>query len=181
MDDWAKYFAVYFSVYIIPQYLSFDRDIWESYILFLSSLILWNLSNIWYKYFVYTNILFTRFYPMFVDITRTRTKNFCFGACFVHLNTFSIKYKFLYIMSSEVVEWSCSRCQSIITDRRKYCSTCHSMLKWTCIGSGRSGLYTHFFRHRDNCIHCMSEMDDKPQKVEEKEIAIEQFRNLDND
>ena len=83
-------------------------------------------------------------------------------------------------MSSPAVEWNCSRCQSIITDRRKYCSTCHSMLKWTCIGSGRSGLYTNFFRHRDNCIHCTSAMDDKPQKVEEKEIAIEQLRNLNN-
>ncbi|CAF2014402.1 unnamed protein product [Rotaria magnacalcarata] len=84
-------------------------------------------------------------------------------------------------MSSPLVEWHCPRCQSTIADRRKHCTTCHSMLRWTCIGSGRSGIYTHFFRHRDNCIHCTSEMEDKPQQVEEKQIAIQQLRNLNNE
>ncbi|CAF5168877.1 unnamed protein product, partial [Rotaria sp. Silwood1] len=52
-------------------------------------------------------------------------------------------------MFSLQVKWGCSQCRSTTTDRRKYCIDCHSMLTWTCIGSGRSGLYTHFFRHRD--------------------------------
>jgi hypothetical protein len=54
------------------------------------------------------------------------------------------------------------------------------MLTWKCIGSGRSGLYKNFFRHRDNCIHCTSEIKDKPQGVEEKHIAIQQLQILNN-
>ncbi|CAF3355046.1 unnamed protein product [Rotaria sp. Silwood2] len=84
-------------------------------------------------------------------------------------------------MFSLQVKWGCSQCRSTITDRRKYCIDCHSMLTWTCIGSGRSGLYTHFFRHRDNCIHCASEMEDKPQEVEEKHRDIQKLQKLNNE
>ncbi|CAF4936614.1 unnamed protein product, partial [Rotaria sp. Silwood1] len=84
-------------------------------------------------------------------------------------------------MSSSQVEWGCSQCRSIITDHQKYCANCHSMLTWKCIGSGRSGLYKNVFRHRDNCIHCTSEIKDKPQGVEEKYIAIQQLQILNNE
>ena len=83
-------------------------------------------------------------------------------------------------MSSSQVEWGCSQCRSIITDHQKYCANCHSMLTCKCIGSGRSGLYKNFFRYRDNRIHCTSEIKDKPQEVEEKHIAIQQFQILNN-
>ncbi len=81
-------------------------------------------------------------------------------------------------MSSSQVEWSCSQCQSTNIDRRKYCINCHSMLTWTCNESGRSGSYKNFFRHCDKCIHCTSEIEDKPQGVEEKHLAIEQLQIL---
>ncbi|CAF3934308.1 unnamed protein product, partial [Rotaria sp. Silwood1] len=84
-------------------------------------------------------------------------------------------------MFSLQVKWGCSQCRSTTTDRRKYCIDCHSMLTWTCIGSGRSGLYTHFFRHRDNCIHCASEMGDKPQEVEQKHRDIQKLQKLNNE
>jgi len=84
-------------------------------------------------------------------------------------------------MFSQQVNWGCSQCQSATVARRKYCTDCHSMLIWTCIGSGKSGLYANFFRHRDSCIYCKSELEeDKPQKVEEKYAAIQQLQTLDN-
>jgi len=54
------------------------------------------------------------------------------------------------------------------------------MLTYTCIGSGKSGLYKNFFRHRDSCVYCASELEDKTQKVEEKHVAIQQLQDLDN-
>jgi threonine dehydrogenase-like Zn-dependent dehydrogenase len=84
-------------------------------------------------------------------------------------------------MFSPQIQWSCSQCRSDTTDRRKYCTNCHSMLTYTCIGSGKSGLYTHYYRHRDSCIHCMSELEeDRPQKVQEKQVAIQQFQILND-
>jgi hypothetical protein len=83
-------------------------------------------------------------------------------------------------MSSLQVEWSCSQCQSTFTNRRKFCTDCNSMLTWTCIGSERSGLYKNFFRHRDNCIHCTSEIEDRSQEVEEKHCAIQKLKILNN-
>ncbi|CAF1543075.1 unnamed protein product [Adineta ricciae] len=41
-------------------------------------------------------------------------------------------------MFSPQIEWNCSECQSVVADRRKYCTDCYSMLTWTCIGSGKS-------------------------------------------
>ncbi len=56
------------------------------------------------------------------------------------------------------------------------------MLIWTCIGSRKSGLYMHYYRHRDSCSYCTSELEeDRQQKMEEKQITIQQqFQALDD-
>ncbi|CAF4668223.1 unnamed protein product [Rotaria sp. Silwood1] len=85
-------------------------------------------------------------------------------------------------MSSPHIEWSCSECRSVITDQRKYCAVCHSMLRWTCNGSGRSGLYTNYYRHRGSCSSCIVEMDeDQQQEIRDKQLSIQQeFHTLDD-
>ncbi len=85
-------------------------------------------------------------------------------------------------MSSPQVEWNCAECGFIPTDRQKYCTDCDSMLTWTCTGSGRSGLYTNYYRHRDNCSYCTPELEEEKQKqMEEKQVAIQQrYRTLDD-
>ncbi|CAF1550003.1 unnamed protein product [Rotaria sordida] len=85
-------------------------------------------------------------------------------------------------MFSPQIEWSCSECQSAVADRRKYCTDCDSMLTWTCVGSGKSGLYTHYYRHRDSCNYCTPEFEEeRQQELEEKRIAVQQqFQNLDD-
>ncbi|CAF4221683.1 unnamed protein product, partial [Rotaria sordida] len=51
------------------------------------------------------------------------------------------------ISSSSEIEWDCPECQTAITDRRKYCISCQSMLIWTCVPSGKSGLLEHTEEH----------------------------------
>ncbi|CAF3994004.1 unnamed protein product [Rotaria sp. Silwood1] len=52
------------------------------------------------------------------------------------------------------------------------------MLRWTCIGSEKSGFYTNYYRHRDSCIYCTSELDEeKQQKMKKKQ---QNFRALDD-
>jgi len=85
-------------------------------------------------------------------------------------------------MFSPQIEWNCAKCGFNPTDRRKYCPDCNSMLTWTCNGSGKSGLYTNYYRHRDNCDYCTPELEEERQeKMENKAIAIQQhFQVLDN-
>ena len=56
-------------------------------------------------------------------------------------------------MFSPQIEWNRAECGSVPTNREKYCTDCDSILTWTCTGSGRSGLYTNYYRHRDNCSY----------------------------
>ncbi|CAF4234485.1 unnamed protein product [Rotaria sp. Silwood2] len=85
-------------------------------------------------------------------------------------------------MFSPQIEWDCSQCQSGPTDRRKYCTNCHSMLSWTCTGAGKSGLHTHYYRHRDSCSYCTPELEEeRQQKIEEKEVALQQHFQALND
>ena len=52
------------------------------------------------------------------------------------------------------------------------------MLTWTCTASGRSGRYTHYYRHRDNCSYCTPELEEEKQhEMEEKQ---QQLQALDN-
>lgn len=85
-------------------------------------------------------------------------------------------------MSSAQLEWNCSQCESTTFDRRKYCTNCYSMLSWTCTGSGKSGLYTNYYRHRNNCNYCTPEHEEeRQQEMEEKQAAIrEHFQSLDD-
>ncbi|CAF4171012.1 unnamed protein product [Rotaria sp. Silwood2] len=72
-------------------------------------------------------------------------------------------------MFSSHIEWNCSQCQFVTTNGRKYCTDCHSMLTWTCTGSGKSGSYNNYHRHLDNCSYCTPELEEeKQQKMEEK-------------
>ena len=85
-------------------------------------------------------------------------------------------------MFSPQIEWNCAECGSVPTDRQKYCADCDSTLIWTCTSSGRSGLYTNYYRHRDNCSCCIPELEEKAHKqMEEKQVAIQQrFQTLDD-
>ena len=81
-------------------------------------------------------------------------------------------------MSSSQIEWNCSRCGSIEIDRRKYCIDCRSMLTWICTGSGKSGLYTNYYRHCDRCSYCTAELEGKKQqKIDEKQ---QEFHDLND-
>jgi len=85
-------------------------------------------------------------------------------------------------MTSAPVEWSCPQCRSGTADQRKYCTDCHSMLHWTFNGSGRSGSYKNYCRHRGNCNYCIVNFEEeKQQEFEEKNNAIKQgFEALNN-
>ncbi|CAF2715941.1 unnamed protein product [Rotaria sp. Silwood2] len=52
----------------------------------------------------------------------------------------------------------------------------------TCTGSGKSGLYTHCYRHRDSCNYCTPELEEEREKqTEEKNVSIQQrFQTLDD-
>ncbi|CAF0740997.1 unnamed protein product [Rotaria sordida] len=39
------------------------------------------------------------------------------------------------------------------------------MLSWTCIGSGKSGLYTNYYRHRDSCNYCAPALEEEKQQI----------------
>jgi uncharacterized protein (DUF983 family) len=56
------------------------------------------------------------------------------------------------------------------------------MLTWTCTGSGKTGLYTHYYRHHDKCNYCTAELEEERQKqMEEKQVTIQQrFQTLDD-
>lgn len=85
-------------------------------------------------------------------------------------------------MFSPQIEWSCAQCEAVPTDRRKYCTDCSSMLTWTCSGSGKSGLYTHYYRHRDSCDYCTPELEEeRRQKKEEKEVVTQKHFQILND
>ncbi len=75
-------------------------------------------------------------------------------------------------MASSQIKWDCPECQVTITGRRKYCEDCHSMLVWTCLASGKSGLYTHYYRHHDRCTYCSPELEEERQQIkQEKQIS----------
>ena len=69
--------------------------------------------------------------------------------------------------SSSHIMWSCPACQVTITDRQKYCQMCQSMLTWTCVSSGKCGLYTNFYRQRDRCSYCTPELEPERQRIKE--------------
>ncbi|CAF4318377.1 unnamed protein product, partial [Rotaria sordida] len=50
------------------------------------------------------------------------------------------------------------------------------MLSWTCIGSGKSGLYTNYYRHRDSCNYCAPELEEEKQQIMKEKK--QQFRAL---
>ena len=106
-------------------------------------------------------------------IIRARSQIFFSFVRFLFARTFSqIQTIILCIMFSPQIKWSCSQCRSTVTDRRKYCTNCHSMLTWTCIGWERFGLYIHLFRYHDKYVHCTSEIEDKSEKIEGKRLTI---------
>jgi hypothetical protein len=79
-------------------------------------------------------------------------------------------------MFSPQIEWNCAECGSVTTVRRKYCTEYDSMLTWTCTGSGKSGLYTNYYRHRDNCNYCTPDLKEERQKKWKKKKLI--FNNI---
>lgn len=56
------------------------------------------------------------------------------------------------------------------------------MLTRTCVGSGKSGLYSHYCRHRDICYYCTPELEEqRQQKMEEKQASTRtHFQALDD-
>ena len=67
-------------------------------------------------------------------------------------------------MFSPQIEWYCAQCGSNQSDHRKYCTDCGSMLNWSCTGSEKSGLYTNYYRHRDNSNYCTPEHEEEREK-----------------
>jgi hypothetical protein len=132
----------------------------------VSSPLIHSIVSLWSSQIV---LILTRFFLAFVHSSFYST-HFC---SIRNANIFSV-------MFSPQIEWSCSQCRSILSDRRKYCTNCHSMLSWACTGSGRSVLYTHYYRHRDSCNYCAPKREEEKQrKIEEKETAcnnISSFR-----
>jgi hypothetical protein len=52
------------------------------------------------------------------------------------------------------------------------------MLAFICIRFEKSGLYTHYYRHRYNCNYCTLEIEeDRQRKMEEKQ---QQFQGSDD-
>ena len=85
-------------------------------------------------------------------------------------------------MFSSQLEWSCSQCQSNVIDRQKYCTDYDSMLTWTGIGTGKSGLYTNYYRHRGSCHYCAPELEEeRQQKMEEKQTSMRKHFQALND
>ncbi|CAF3893358.1 unnamed protein product [Rotaria sp. Silwood1] len=80
--------------------------------------------------------------------------------------------------SSSNIMWNCPECQITITDRQKYCKTCQSMLVWTCVPSGKSGLYTTYYRYRDRCNYYTPELEPERQQTKE-EKQISRFQELE--
>ncbi|CAF1294613.1 unnamed protein product [Rotaria sordida] len=77
-------------------------------------------------------------------------------------------------MSSSQVKWDCSQCGCAPNDCRKYCTECHSMLTWTCTGSGKSGWHSNYYRHRNNYSYCTPELEEeKQQEMEEKQQQLQ--------
>jgi hypothetical protein len=50
------------------------------------------------------------------------------------------------------------------------------------MGSGKSGLYNHYYRHRDTCYYCTPELEEeRQQKMEEKQAPPRKhFQALDD-
>ena len=81
------------------------------------------------------------------------------------------------ISSSSEIEWNCPECQTAITDRRKYCNSCQSMLVGTCVPSGKSGLYNNYHRHRNRCNYCTPELEEERKQLK-MENRISRFQEI---
>jgi hypothetical protein len=55
------------------------------------------------------------------------------------------------------------------------------MLEWECIGSGKTGLYSNYYRHRIKCIYCTPELEEERQAQErQNQLVIQrEFQVLD--
>ncbi|CAF1621046.1 unnamed protein product [Adineta ricciae] len=67
-------------------------------------------------------------------------------------------------MAPSQIEWNYVRYGFAETDRRKYCIDCHSMLSWTCVGLGKSCLYTNCYHQYDRCSYGTPELDGAKQQ-----------------
>ncbi len=70
--------------------------------------------------------------------------------------------------SSSQIEWNRPQCEVTISERRTYCNSCRTMLVWMCTGSKRSGLYDNYFRHRQRCNYCTSDLEQERQELKEE-------------
>ena len=54
------------------------------------------------------------------------------------------------------------------------------MLVWTCVSSGKSGLYSNYHRHLTRCDYCTPELEEERQQLkEEKQISkIQELQTL---
>ncbi|CAF3563236.1 unnamed protein product [Rotaria sordida] len=82
--------------------------------------------------------------------------------------------------SSSQIKWDCPECQITMEDRRKYCDSCKSMLVWTCVSSGKSGMYSNYHRYLTRCDYCTPELEEERQQLkEEKQISkVQELRIL---
>lgn len=74
--------------------------------------------------------------------------------------------------SSSQIKWNCPECQITMEDRYRNCDNCKSMLVWTCVSSGKSGLYSNYHRHLRRRDYCTPELEQERQQLnEEKQIS----------
>ena len=84
--------------------------------------------------------------------------------------------------SSSQIQWDCPECESIMEGGHKYCDSCKSILVWTCVSSGKSGLYKNYHRHLARCNYCTPELEgERKQLKEENQISkVEELQILDD-
>ena len=82
--------------------------------------------------------------------------------------------------SSSQIKWHCPECQITMEDRRKYCDSCKSMVVWTCVSSGKSGLCSNYHQYLTRCDYCTPELEEERQKLkEEKQISkVQELQTL---
>jgi hypothetical protein len=72
------------------------------------------------------------------------------------------------------LQWSCTACNISFDTKQRKCTSCNEWTRWSCAGSGSTGLYKNLNRHKQSCTHCSPHLEQAihEQKEAEKENHI---------
>src|ERR1700750_3453538 len=70
------------------------------------------------------------------------------------------------------IKWSCEECEKRVYRKHMKHHDCGALLTWTCVPSGRSGLYNNLYRHEQRCDFCCPAHTEYKQQQEEDEKAL---------